>query len=811
MRALFLLASWLVLSAMLGAAEPAPRPAVAPKFTGDTLPAPPQQQVDWQAGLSTVPPAWIAAARTLFDQGLADPRGCEYREIEVVAGSVSGGGSVVKTHGWVLPRVSLRQQDFAVCWNGLVYPVLKVGVPADFRADASAGVGPPVPRRFLWRGESVRISGGTEGITAVSSQDFPLKACILLRLGEPALAREVTLRAMRREREHWDGARGKSEEAAIDEKGDPYLEWARQWAWSLWDRAVCAHMRGDDGLALATLRQLARVHPAIRQEVGRRGFKNETVYDDRKSIDAWRFLDWLREPFPRLLADQERRAKEPRRLPVVAAGAEKYPDKPARIAALVKDLQEVAVTQMMQPGGLDPFIQDPTAAALVAEGADAVEPLLQAWERDGGRLTRSVSFVRDFQPGRFLHPVSEPAAAILAAIMQVSPDDLRALAGGATPGTVREYWQKARGTTPMERWYLTMADDAAGVKAWQQAAKEIVRPNNVRNLGNGRTTWTPLKPGEVAPMAGEPLRAKTDPTLSELWVKRAAQMRPDDEHISAHVFDLTYSCEFVANLARWDRAAAVREAALHMDLCRRHIEGNWGMAVGSGNRFVDFLARFALVRADSGDLAGLDDYCAWLASAKNTLESEPFHPNHWMSWGAREGMRLFEPLWRYAQNPTVKAAVFVIFAGPNPPAGPLLQAHEKSDGPLAEIVKTPMLRFPEVRTYVLAALADRAAMGEAEVSAAGGRTIGSSFAKGPPPLPGAAIDTKVQYRVCDFYVWQLSRWVGLPAIELTWPEEKRDAAVAGCVRLLKEPGDLFDKNKPRKLPGDWPTFGGEEP
>ena len=489
---------------------------------------------------------------------------------------------------------------------------------------------------------------------------------------------------------------------------------------------------------------------------------------------------------------------------------EKYPDKPARIAALVEDLQDLAVPQFSQPGGLAPFIEDPTAAALVAEGAEAVEPLLQAWERDGGRLTRSVSFGRDFAPHRYLHAVAEPAVAILAAIMQVSPDDLRVLPGGTMPATVREYWQKARGTTPAERWYRTMADDDAGAKAWQQAAKEIVRPNNQRNVGNHMIMTKPLPPGEIAPMAGEPLRAKTDPTLSELWVKRAAQMRPDDEHVRAHVFDLTYSCEFVANLARWDRAAAVKEAALHMDLCRRHVADSWGMAVASGEHFVDFLARFALVRADSGDLAGLEEYCAWLASAKNTRQDELFHANHWSGWHAREGMRLFEPLWRYAQNPTVKAAVFVIFGGQNPPAGPLLKAGAKSDSPLAEIVKTPMLRFPDVRAYVLAALGDHAEMGEAKVTAEGGRTAGSSFAKGPPPLPGAAIGTPVKYRVCDFYAWQLSRWEGLPAIELTWPEEKRDGAVAECVRVLKDPGDLFDKNKPRKLPGDWSSFGRED-
>ena len=820
MRAPFL-TIWLGIAASLSSAEPKPPEVGAPRFNGHALPTPPQQGAAWNPGHGIVPEKWIDAARTLFQQGLADPRGCEYREIEVVVGSVWGGsGAVVKTHGWVLPREPAWTQDFAVCWNGLVYPVVKTGAPADFRADAQAGGGEKEKGRSFGSSEDQRVRGNTEGSVAGSAK-LPIKACLLLRLGEDTLARAATLEVMRRERDFWAPVQEKTaveagkpvpprEEPTLDPKEDPYLDWAQHWAWSLWDRAVCAHMRGDDGLALATLRQLATVNPAIRQEADRRGLKTKTVFDANERFDGWHFLNWLREPFSKLLADQERRAKLPERPTVVEAGAAKYPDKSARIAALVEDLQEVSVRQWGQPGGLEPYSGDPIVKALTAEDADAVEPLLRAWEHDGGRLTRSISFGRDFHPGRNLHTVAGPIVATLAGIMKVSPDDLRALVGGATPGTVRDYWRKAEGKMPVERWYLTMADDQAGVKAWQQAAKEIVRPNNERNLGNGTIQITPLKPGEVAAMAGEPLRAKANPSLTELWVKRAAQIRPSDEHVRQHVFDLTYSCEFVAHLARWDRAAAVKEAALHMDLCRRHIVGHWGMAVADGSRFVDFVARFALVRADAGDLAGLEDYCAWLANAKNTPEGEPFHPNHWMGWEAREGMRLFEPLWRYAQNPSVKTTVSVIFAGPNSFAGPLFKTSDRNDSPLAEIVKTPMLRFADVRTYVLAALANHAEMGEAEVRADGYRKVGNGTAKGPPPLPGAAVDQKVKYRTCDFYAWQLSRWEGLPAVELTWPEEKRDAAVAECIRLLKDNGKLFEENKPRKLPGDWPSFGSRE-
>ena len=75
----------------------------------------------------------------LFDQGIADPRGCEYRQVEVVTGNCwSGDSGICKTHGWVLPEVAGEKQRFAVCWNGLVYPAVSVGDKSDMTADMKA-------------------------------------------------------------------------------------------------------------------------------------------------------------------------------------------------------------------------------------------------------------------------------------------------------------------------------------------------------------------------------------------------------------------------------------------------------------------------------------------------------------------------------------------------------------------------------------------------------------------------------------------------------------------------------------------------
>ena len=116
-----------------------------------------------------------------------------------------------------------------------------------------------------------------------------------------------------------------------------------------------------------------------------------------------------------ILADQRRRAKERREKTTPAVRADEYPDpakfwekfrqefercpdKPRRIAFLIRQFEEVSSLQ--NPGGLSivanlPFSgvlpstdcpsQHPISVLLAAEGDDAVEPLSwSAWKRTTG-------------------------------------------------------------------------------------------------------------------------------------------------------------------------------------------------------------------------------------------------------------------------------------------------------------------------------------------------------------------------------------------------------------------------------------------
>ena len=101
----------------------------APKFAGKSIPDPPRQKEPWTPPPTKLPRFLVSATAALFEQGMADPRGCEYREVEI------GDGTIVKTRGFVLPERAGEAGRFVVSWDGVVYPAFSVGALADLDKD----------------------------------------------------------------------------------------------------------------------------------------------------------------------------------------------------------------------------------------------------------------------------------------------------------------------------------------------------------------------------------------------------------------------------------------------------------------------------------------------------------------------------------------------------------------------------------------------------------------------------------------------------------------------------------------------------
>ena len=56
-----------------------------PQFTGHALPEPPRQHRPWKPPVADL--NLVSSLKVLFDLGLADPRGCEYRTFTTMLGS----------------------------------------------------------------------------------------------------------------------------------------------------------------------------------------------------------------------------------------------------------------------------------------------------------------------------------------------------------------------------------------------------------------------------------------------------------------------------------------------------------------------------------------------------------------------------------------------------------------------------------------------------------------------------------------------------------------------------------------------------
>ena len=701
----FLACLALLVLAAYGLAQPRREFRQAPRFEGTTIPDPPRQREPWQPPTTSLPRFLVSASATLFEQGLADPRGCDYHAIEIGIGNVwSGDGGVLKTHGWVLPAPDGEKTRFAVAWSGLVYPVVSIGEPADPAADVNVIDQRARAAREARAKHPTMQDPGFNGFgtnneeSSVSPTSLhAIKVCLLLRLGRSDLAETVWAEGTDRPRDAGVGAA----KAKLDlNKYDvSYVTLANDLAWCLFDRALCAHMRGDDALALADARKLTKLQTDVETRAEAMGFDHPRRLVDRGEGPA-SYIEFLGQ-LPELLADQERRAREPKRSPVPPPGA----DQKVRIAALIADLDQVAARQFGQPGGVS-LGESPVVKALVEVGDEAVGPLIEDLEHDV-RLTRSVHFHRDFFRSRTIMGAHEAAYTALAGLMKTSffgaastGDNLsaRGLQGRkAVADRVRAYWEKNRGVPLVERWYRTLADDIAAPGEWLQAAGNIVQHENVSVIP-GSTAFnsavtTQLPPGARPRLRGEVLREKQNPSIAELMARRVNQIDPGGplDANSADQFKVGSANQMAAMLAEWDSKAALPVLKARVERCARVVQAGQE----TGQRFHGMetgIASLTNLRVKAGDPEALNDYAGWVRTVTpGQFDSAP--------------IAMFEPLWRNPDHPAMIAAAAALFEDPKSPWNPSIRPLDLDDGsriparparqPPARLEVVPHARPPE--------------------------------------------------------------------------------------------------------------------
>ena len=156
----------------------------------------------------------------------------------------------VKTHAWVLPATPAMWR-YAICWDGIVYPVQELGPAADLANDVRQR-GTPVRRisagPTLGRAKAnARRSRSSSGIGCRTRQAF-CSSCDSARASWPRKCAAVQL-------------------------SDPYVDVAKRWATDVLAVGIDAHARRDDRLALGYLSLLDTAAPALEAEARQRGWK----------------------------------------------------------------------------------------------------------------------------------------------------------------------------------------------------------------------------------------------------------------------------------------------------------------------------------------------------------------------------------------------------------------------------------------------------------------------------------------------------------------------------------------------------------
>ena len=724
----------------------------SPAFTAKALPPPPEQRSAWSAANSNLPTNYLSATAILFEQGLADPRGCKYQEIEVGTGSVwSGDGGVVKTHGWVLPGHA--EPRFAVCWNGLIYPIVTIGTNADLAADVMMAT----TNGFVsWQ------SAMPEGMTLFPNALQGVQGCLLLRLGDVDRATAYWVALEHRGIESRNEMMRRfsptnSFESANQIKlsgADPYLTWASDWAWSLFDRMICAHQRGDERLALADARQLVAAQPLIEAECAKRGFKRQPYYDSRRNKELQPYLNFL-EQLTQLHADLERRDKEGTRNNAILGVLTNITDQAERVRVLIRDLDLVQARQWGQPGGVN-LADDPVVSALIGEGDAAVEPLLDCLEHDK-RLTRSVSFGRDFHRGRTVLSVNNAAWVALRTILQ---------AAFSNASDLSEYWNKYKSLKLEERWYAILNDDAARNR-WQEAAANIVQPENVTRFPGGFSTERPVPTNAVARLRGECLSGKRNPSVAELLTRHALEVPTNN--IGA--YDLAACCQMAEYLSKWDVRAALPVAKILSKRARTAMKY-------SGQELGGYLTKLSLAAGEAGDPTAFDEYAEWIV----TTTPEQF---------SNSSLECLEPLKKFPTNAILQKAAERLFGQTNSGWGNL--PWKSSFG--RPTVENELVALPAYRTLLCRELEKTNDCGTINLQRPGylgynlvEQHLGGSFGVTLPDNLSVTNGATSTIRWCDWIALALANGKHIAPFDPFAPPIQRDQAIAKAISQMQQPG-----------------------
>jgi hypothetical protein len=733
---------------------------------GKVVPDPPEQGQAWNPPATKLPKELIDLTVTIYGMGVADPRGCVYREIELEYGGL---GQVIR--GFVLPRQPENAGRFAIGWDGQLYRVGRVGERADLDRDIKEQA-ENFTRYDLMNGWSFMPTEQNEfGISGVDDRS-PIKLCLLLRLGRADLAEAL----------YASGTSWTPKDPSRDVADPPITEYElmTDWLRSAFDGFLKAHHEGDDGLALAKARGIKTFRERAEARLTAMGVERPApnnqitaILDNEQKpqVDYFQFLTWQ---FEKLRLQHEARASSPERGPIPDRGG----DPAARVAALIRDLDQINEFFFMNPGGTRPEAP-PLMKSLIEEGNAAVEPLLAILESDN-RLTRTITQGGNPSHPTYVHPVYEVALQTLDRLMPtgdfpgqrpyawvpLTPEARKSFAG-----SMRQHWLNTKDLPLMEQWYRILRKDDLSPDKWDRAAIEIAFPPH----GDEGPT---ARPG-MKPPAGEMLRVGKEPSVSALISQRIDELRLRFDPDEVADTPLMTASSLAFSLSNWDEAAALpwlrelsREWRMRSDLCR----------IDNSQQSSSLLPEFTTIRVRLGDVEALDDYAAWISSTTpNMLCNIPV-------------LTAFQPMIDHRDHPSVARASRWMFTSPLSPWLPLAVGASTYRWPNENLFASPLISLSTFREALRAGLCDKSVFGIIIKVEGDPNQLQYTFRTEPLPSPYAINGelpgvSEVSFRTSDYIASKLSEIPGAPLCELFWPEARRDEAVAAMIVFLDRFGE----------------------
>lgn len=441
--------------------------------------APSNSIVPWTPPKTTIAAPFVKQVAFLHAHGFGDPRGGVYRHAEILVENLNNGGKPASQCGWVLPNGKF------VAWNGLVYQPIRVGQLADLAQDVKTTV------------SNLRLHADSQGAENQLEPMVEEKCALLLLLNRSHDAESIF------------------KELHFNPNLLGYFL-SSDYLISRHNRAIAAHMRGDDTLSFSDATYLLKERPAFEQLYSNLTVRNRNRRDPNYTPQSpfFSFLDDTEV----LAKDEARRlAQKPKPTFDLNAVLKLSPDQKAPVQ--VDYMDEIAAPEYLESGqavmGYDPIVFN-----MQLSEQPLISALLDCMDHDD-RLTRSVIASPATPERPKLLTVASVARDLLISKFSIFTINPRG-EEFTTATDLRSFFAKYKGLSEVDILYSRLCDDSLSEDAWAEAAEHIVSLSNTQFIhgkpyGCGSATKPPY-------MRGAELRAKNNPSVSEELAKRVRSM-----------------------------------------------------------------------------------------------------------------------------------------------------------------------------------------------------------------------------------------------------------------------------------------------